>query len=252
MSKELAKTTASRKAVSVDREDEILSAHLTGLGSLSIERVKTSDGSGMTAWISRTCATLAERDRALHAVHMAMEPADLSELLTAVEVLGAVCARRADMDARQILLWAGSLARALLEYPADCALEALREWPKTENGKWLPTEAEIRGEAGKRATFRRYMKDKLEAWTPPAPRVDDQATRVHSAPVPGSPVEALVEEVRSSRRSFHDVPADEFIFSSAKFGRGFVELFMVSKNMLLREFSDLVQKHGVEVRERIV
>lgn len=251
MSKELAKTTASRKAVSVDREDEILSAHLTGLGSLSIERVKTSDGSGMTAWISRTCATLAERDRALHAVHMAMEPADLSELLTAVEVLGAVCARRADMDARQILLWAGSLARALLEYPADCALEALREWPKTENGKWLPTEAEIRGEAGRRAQFRRYLKDKLEAWTPPAPRVDDQGTRHYPSPVPGSPVEALIAEVRDSGRAFHEVPADEFIFTNARFGRGFVELFQVSKNMLLREYPHLVEKHGVQVRERV-
>lgn len=250
---QLSPTPKARRFPTCDAVDEALITHLKASELLQTERVRSNEGEGWTPFTTRSPSSQAACDRAKQIVEKALQPADLSELLAAVEILGASVAPRRDMDTRQITLWASAIARAMLEYPGDCALEALRDWPKSENGKWMPTENEIREQAGRRAKFRFGLKMDLDCWREAQPPREVQPwERVHDEPIPGRGHMPLMVEVAQSERIFHDVPAHELIFYGARYGWDFIEMSVSMKNLLEREYPGLAEKHGLKLKERVI
>lgn len=85
-----------------------------------------------------------------------------TQIAKGLAVLTAVCAKPADFDDAKVVLWSERLKQVLSEYPGDIALAAISGWPKTNNGKWWPTENELRTECDLAMGFRRYLKHELE------------------------------------------------------------------------------------------
>lgn len=77
-------------------------------------------------------------------------------------MLTAVCVRPADFDDAKIILWSDRMRAVCSEYPSDIALGAIDQWPKTEGGKFWPTENEFRALANFMGHFRRTLKYELE------------------------------------------------------------------------------------------
>lgn len=88
--------------------------------------------------------------RALEIVDQACVPATHDELTFALGWLASVTTGDKLRSPEMMQISARSLVEAMREYPADAALGAIRDWPKTENGKWWPTENELRTEADAR------------------------------------------------------------------------------------------------------
>lgn len=85
------------------------------------------------------------------------ERAPPSQLAKALAVLTAVCAKPADFDDAKVVLWSERLKQVLGEFPGDIAMAAISDWPKTEGGKWWPTEKEIRDECAELMRFRELL-----------------------------------------------------------------------------------------------
>lgn len=81
-------------------------------------------------------------------------PASPKDIAKGLAVLTAVCAKPADFDDAKIVLWSERLKQVLQEVPAEIALAAIEGWPKTENGKWWPTENEMREQITRRLSLR--------------------------------------------------------------------------------------------------
>lgn len=67
-----------------------------------------------------------------------------TDLSKALAVVISVCIRRSEMDDVQVSIWHRRMAQVLGEYRPDVALASLDAWPKSENGKFWPTENELR------------------------------------------------------------------------------------------------------------
>lgn len=106
--------------------------------------------------------------------------ADQKALARGLAMLTAVCVRPADFDDAKIILWSDRLRDVLSEYPADVALGAIDQWPRTDNGKFWPSENEFRELLDFMGHFRRDLRWKLELALrdalpkapPPPPRTD--------------------------------------------------------------------------------
>lgn len=83
--------------------------------------------------------------------------ATATQIAKGLAVLTAVCAKPADFDDAKVVLWSERLKMVLQEYPDDIAMAAVSEWPKTETGKWWPTENEIRSECNSLMALRRNL-----------------------------------------------------------------------------------------------
>lgn len=74
----------------------------------------------------------------------------------------------------------GSYVEALRGYPLDLVVKALREWPKTENGRWWPTEGELHQmidpEAKERRAMLRDIKKKIDNLS--APKIQSKYSAV--------------------------------------------------------------------------
>lgn len=95
-----------------------------------------------------------------------------SQIAKALAVLTAVCAKPADFDDAKVVLWSERLKQVLSEYPAEVALASVSTWPQNENGKWWPTENELRLYANAHMHFRHKLNHMLweaENYTPPLP-----------------------------------------------------------------------------------
>jgi uncharacterized protein YbaA (DUF1428 family) len=92
----------------------------------------------------------------------AFAPASPRSISSAMAGLADVTAHPKESDAEAAIEGAKRLTRMLYEFPADVALEAINDWPKTPNGKWWPTEAELRAECEKRVDYRRRLKKQVE------------------------------------------------------------------------------------------
>jgi hypothetical protein len=85
-----------------------------------------------------------------------------TQIAKGLAVLTAVCAKPADFDDAKVVLWSERLKVVLQEYPDDVAMAAISSWPKTENGKWWPTENELRSRCDELMAFRLNLKSGLE------------------------------------------------------------------------------------------
>lgn len=203
-----------------------------------------------TGWMRTAPCSELERRKALSELAPFMAVASLSDLLNAVERLSVSCAMRRDMDARQAGLWAGQVARALQEYPADCALEALKDWPKTENGKWWPTEAEVREQAQMRANFRAWLQRRLEEWEPPVVR-----EKIDTGPKQGAPSAQFLYEIQCrpvnsiycAERGYHTV--EKMHLARATWGDDWVSLESLDYRFVVEAYAELAEQCGVDLRK---
>lgn len=103
-----------------------------------------------------------------------VEPASDDDLLMALIWLASVTTGDKLRDPDMMRASARALVSALREYPGDAALAAIKGWPKTEGGKWWPTENELRGEAdklcGARLRLRDHVRHHADQDDPRAPR----------------------------------------------------------------------------------
>lgn len=101
--------------------------------------------------------------RALQLVGPECEPASHDELVFAFGWLASVTTGDKTRSPEVMQISARALAEAMREYPRAAALEAIRDWPKTEGGKWWPTENELRREAEQRGWRSMRLNDHLRA-----------------------------------------------------------------------------------------
>jgi hypothetical protein len=85
-----------------------------------------------------------------------------TQIAKGLAVLTAVCAKPADFDDAKVVLWSERLKQVLQEYPSHIALAMISEWPKTDSGKWWPTENEIRSCCERALTVRRALRSEIE------------------------------------------------------------------------------------------
>lgn len=85
-----------------------------------------------------------------------------AQIARGLAMLTAVCVRPSDFDDAKIILWSDRLRDVCGEYPADIALGAINQWPKTEGGKFWPSEHEFRILLDFLGQFRRELKFRLE------------------------------------------------------------------------------------------
>jgi len=130
--------------------------------------------------------------RALGVVRPVCEPADHDDLTFALGWLASVTTGDKARSPETMQVSARALVEALRDYPAGAALEAIREWPKTENGKWWPTENELRREAEARSWRTTRLFTHLRAATN---RPDAASPRTNEPGVALEPYLREVEEI---------------------------------------------------------
>lgn len=130
--------------------------------------------------------------RALQLVGPMCAPASNDELTFALGWLASVTAGDKLRSPEMMQVSARALVQAMREYPADAALGAIRDWPKTENGKWWPTENELRAEAEERGWRSMRLHKHLQA---SMLREDAAAPRTNE---PGPEIRALIADVAAT------------------------------------------------------
>lgn len=88
--------------------------------------------------------------RALQVVAEECAPATHDELTFALGYLASVTTGDKSRSPEVMQVSARALVEAMREFPREAALGAIRAWPKSENGKWWPTENELRAQADAR------------------------------------------------------------------------------------------------------
>lgn len=106
-------------------------------------------------------ATLQQLTAAMREIEHGFAPASIKRIAEAMTGLAEVTAHPKETDEDAAAEGMKRLTRMLYEYPADVALEAINEWPKTSGGKWWPTEAELRAECEKRVDYRRRLQKQV-------------------------------------------------------------------------------------------
>jgi len=130
------------------------------------ELTNPNDNNGLAALLKRSFPTLAgaltSEDalpyvppaiaaKALPLVEAECSPATHDELTFALGWLASVTTGDKLRSPETMQVSARALAAAMREYPRAAALEAIKEWPKGEGGKWWPTENELREAADAKA-----------------------------------------------------------------------------------------------------
>lgn len=128
------------------------------------------------------------------------EKAKPSQLAKALAVLTAVCAKPGDFDDAKVVLWSERLKQVLGEFPAPVALAAVSDWPKSDNGKWWPTEKEMRDACGALMVFRHALEYRLKEAAEIAGASETQEPPFEDgmleAPPPDSPAWHFVQWMR--------------------------------------------------------
>lgn len=122
--------------------------------------VRPNEPSQEGPWIGHG-ATIEQLNGALRELEYAFAPASVGRIAAAMAGLAEVTAHPKETDVDSAAEGMKRLTRMLYEYPADVALEAVNEWPKTPNGKWWPTESELRAECEKRVDYRRRLQKQV-------------------------------------------------------------------------------------------
>lgn len=160
MSQELIATNAEETALVVPKTQDVdrgLLATLTSGVGLPIKPIEPSEDG---PWIGQG-ATLQQLNAAMREIEYGFAPASPGSLSAAMAGLAKNTAQPKSAEMGSAVEGAKRLMKMLLEFPADCALEAINDWPKTPNGKWWPTEAELRAECEKRVDYRRRLQKQV-------------------------------------------------------------------------------------------
>lgn len=177
--------------------------------------------------------------RALEIVGPAAYPAEHDELTFALGYLASVTAGDKLRSPETMQVSARALVEAMREYPADAALGAIRDWPKTPGGKWWPTENELRQEAEQRGwrTMRMHLHLKAAALRDSAasPRTNE----------PGPLLAAFIEAVR-------EVHGDGFVKSwlsplTCQYQGKTIWTHSLGAERLVQRTNGLMVKHDVVV-----
>lgn len=131
-------------------------------------------------------------ERALPIVGAAVAPAPADELTFALGWLASVTTGDKLRSPEMMQVSARALVQAMMDYPREAALAAIRDWPKTDNGKWWPTENELRAEADERSWRTMKLHRHLRAATL---REDAAAPRTNE---PSPIVRAYIDEVQAT------------------------------------------------------
>lgn len=177
--------------------------------------------------------------RALQVVGPACQPATHDELTFALGYLASVTTGDKSRSPEVMQVSARALVEAMREYPREAAMGAIRDWPKTENGKWWPTENELRAEADTRGWRSMRMHSHLNAaasrGNAPAPRTNE----------PGEPLFAYLCEVTA-------VHGAAFIKSwlsplTCQFQGKTIWTHALGRERLVQRTSSLLEKYDVVV-----
>lgn len=182
-----------------------------------------------------------------HLADQAERRASPTQLAKALAVLTAVCAKPADFDDAKVVLWSERLKQVLAEYPGDIALAAVSGWPRTENGKWWPTENEIRSECDIHMRFRERLRFEMERAQctvrplDPATKYDDG---MHDTP--SGATEAFVQKVYNRNSGTYEAyfgPCSGARFTADTIGvRGSMVALTIE-----RQFPGLMAECGVRI-----
>jgi len=216
---------------------------------------RPADGPSLSARLRRSCGTLSEFElddpnsrlpylradearAALSVIDPECAPADVADLMAELGRVSAVTISSKG-DAETMLASTRILAVAMLEFPAGAAMGAIRDWTRGEQGKWWPTEKELRDAAQARAATLLRIRDHLRR---DARRGAAKGPRSH---LPSGKTEAFVNEVRALR-------GDDFAFSwlghvTCQFQDDVIWTSDIGIERLDQTCSGLIRKYGIEV-----
>lgn len=130
--------------------------------------------------------------RALPLVEQQCAPATHDELTFALGWLASVTTGDKLRSPETMQISARALAAAMREYPRAAAIEAIREWPKGEGGKWWPTENELREAADAKAWQAMRLHTHLKA------AAAQESARSPRSEVPSQEMQSFINDVTSS------------------------------------------------------
>jgi hypothetical protein len=162
-----------------------------------------------------------------------------AQIARGLAMLTAVCVRPSDFDDAKIILWSDRMRDVCSEYPADIALGAINQWPKTEGGKFWPTENEFRELLNFLGHFRRLLRFELEQHMHaalPAPNMSQKFNDGLEADPTGSVL------MFASRWSARDPERCKIYLHGARFGEDLIVVDNLLSEMMIekaaREHSD--------------
>lgn len=245
MGTELALVSGSLEA-KVPQHDLSLAQQLRSSWNVRLQtRWETTEGATCLQWVRADGeADAIGKALAFLAQENAKRPTP-TRLAQALAVITAVCAKPADFDDAKVVLWSERLKRVMAEYPAAISLTAINEWPKSPNGKWWPTENELRELCEGLMAFRKaleralnFERDRMLMPVQSVKPFDDGFQ-----PAPTGATAAYVAELKARDPRCAALYLDDARFTADRIGvRGSLARFTLE-----RAAPGLLAKHGVRV-----
>lgn len=174
-------------------------------------------------------------------------PATPTQIAKGLAVLTAVCAKPADFDDAKVVLWSERLKQVLQEYPAAIAMAMISDWPKTDSGKWWPTENEIRNCCEGALTVRHALRYAIE-------RAMSQRTPIESNYTPPAVNDGLSDQPSGKTEIFvsklwqRDPAAVEAYLHNARYDDERIGVrYPVAEFALRSRAGDLIEELGVRI-----
>lgn len=184
----------------------------------------------------------ADAEKALGHVKALMSPASSDRLTEALATIVTVCIRPSDVDDARVVVWTRRMLQALEQYPADIAFEMLNEWPKSQSGKFWPTENDIHTFCAKRVEFRARLERELESLNKRAQTPLPEGAKL--APE-GGPVAEFVARVRAK---FGDAYVKSWLSNiTCAFTENVVLTTNLGSERLNRDVGNIATECGVKI-----
>lgn len=160
-----------------------------------------------------------------------MARAPQAQIARGLAMLTAVCVRPSDFDDAKIILWSDRMRAVCSEYPADIAIGAIDQWPKTDGGKFWPTENEFRALLDFLGHFRRKLRHQLEC----------QLSHTQRQPLPPPPSDGLSDDPSGDVDKFvrnwgnRDPDRCRIYLHGARFGDGEIVVSSLLAEMMIEK-----------------
>lgn len=169
-----------------------------------------------------------------------------AQIARGLAMLTAVCVRPADFDDAKIILWSDRMRSVCGEYPADIAIGAIDQWPKTESGKFWPSEHEFRALLDFMGLFRARLRHQLEAlWG-----------RAQREPLPPFPGDGLSDDPSGdvdkfvTRWSGRDPERCKIYLHGARFGDGEIVVSSLLAEMMIEKAAREHSETPIKIRRK--
>ena len=169
-----------------------------------------------------------------------------AQIARGLAMLTAVCVRPSDFDDAKIILWSDRMRAVCGEYPADIAIGAIDQWPKTENGKFWPSEHEFRELLDFMGHFRRGLQHKLES----------ALSCCEREPLPPPPSDGLSDDPSGDvdkfvrRWSGHDPDRCKIYLHGARFGDGEIVVDSLLAEMMIEKAAREHSETPIKIRRK--